>query len=74
MPATSCPAMQRMSAGRGIMHSEFNPNAGQRTASAAGLDHPGPHRVAASYEQRHTTPAKSAEAALVASPDGAEAR
>jgi redox-sensitive bicupin YhaK (pirin superfamily) len=65
--------VQRMSAGRGVMHSEFN-------HEKAGVTHflqiwiePGVTGIAPSYEQKHFGPAeKRGRLRLVGSPDGRE--
>jgi quercetin 2,3-dioxygenase len=65
--------VQRMSAGRGIMHSEFNPNADQRTHLLQIWIIPDRTGGAASYEQTLFPEAeKRGKLRLVASPDGAE--
>jgi hypothetical protein len=65
--------VQRMSAGRGIMHSEFNPNADQRTHLLQIWIIPDRTGGAASYEQTAFPDAeKRGKLRLVASPDGAE--
>ena len=64
--------VQRMSAGRGIMHSEFNPNADQRTHLLQIWIIPDRTGGAASYEQTMFPEAeKRGKLRLVASPDGA---
>jgi hypothetical protein len=64
--------VQRMSAGRGIMHSEFNPNADQRTHLLQIWIIPDRTGGAASYEQTMFDEAeKRGKLRLVASPDGA---
>jgi len=64
--------VQRMSAGRGIMHSEFNPNADQRTHLLQVWIIPDRTGGAASYEQTMFAEAeKRGKLRLVASPDGA---
>ena len=65
--------VQRMSAGRGIMHSEFNPNAGQRTHLLQIWIIPDRTGGSASYEQKaYDASEKRGKLRLVASPDGAE--
>lgn len=65
--------VQRMSAGRGIMHSEFNPNAGQRTHLLQIWIIPDRAGGSASYEQKaYDASEKRGKLRLVASPDGAE--
>lgn len=65
--------VQRMSAGRGIMHSEFNPNAGQRTHLLQVWIIPDRTGGSASYEQKaYDASEKRGKLRLVASPDGAE--
>lgn len=65
--------VQRMSAGTGVRHSEFNPS---RTESVHFLQIwllPQQQGVAPSYEERHFTDAeKRGRLRLIASPDGAE--
>jgi quercetin 2,3-dioxygenase len=64
--------VQRMSAGRGIMHSEFNPRASERTHLLQIWIMPDRSGGSASYEQKNYTPAeKRGRLRLVASPDGA---
>jgi quercetin 2,3-dioxygenase len=64
--------VQRMSAGRGIMHSEFNPNADQRTHLLQIWIIPNRTGGAASYEQKaYDASEKRGKLRLVASPDGA---
>ncbi len=65
--------VQRMSAGRGIMHSEFNPNAGQRTHLLQIWIIPDRSGGSASYEQKaYAESDKRGKLRLVASPDGAD--
>lgn len=65
--------VQRMSAGRGIMHSEFNPNADQRTHLLQIWIIPDRTGGSASYEQKaYDASEKRGKLRLVASPDGAE--
>jgi hypothetical protein len=65
--------VQRMSAGRGIMHSEFNPRASERTHLLQIWIMPDRMGGAASYEQKAYAPGeKRGKLRLVASPDGAE--
>lgn len=65
--------VQRMSAGRGIMHSEFNPNADQRTHLLQIWIIPNRTGGAASYEQKaYDASEKRGKLRLVASPDGAQ--
>lgn len=65
--------VQRMSAGRGIMHSEFNPNADQRTHLLQIWIIPNRTGGSASYEQKAYDPSeKRGKLRLVASPDGAD--
>lgn len=64
--------VQRMSAGRGIMHSEFNPNADQRTHLLQIWIIPDRTGGSASYEQKaYDASEKRGTLRLVASPDGA---
>jgi len=64
--------VQRMSAGRGIMHSEFNPNVGQRTHLLQIWIIPDRTGGSASYEQKaYGASEKRGQLRLVASPDGA---
>lgn len=65
--------VQRMSAGRGIMHSEFNPRAGEQTHLLQIWIMPDRAGGAASYEQKMFSPEeKRGKLRLVASPDGAQ--
>lgn len=65
--------VQRMSAGRGIMHSEFNPNADQRTHLLQIWIIPNRTGGVASYEQKaYDASEKRGKLRLVASPDGAQ--
>jgi quercetin 2,3-dioxygenase len=65
--------VQRMSAGRGIMHSEFNPSATERTHMLQIWIMPNRTGGAASYEQKFYDEAqKRGKLRLVASPDGAD--
>jgi quercetin 2,3-dioxygenase len=65
--------VQRMSAGRGIMHSEFNPRATERTHLLQIWIMPDRTGGTASYEQKTYTPdEKRGRLRLVASPDGAQ--
>jgi quercetin 2,3-dioxygenase len=64
--------VQRMSAGRGIMHSEFNPRAGERTHLLQIWIMPDRTGGSASYEQKnYSAEEKRGALRLVASPDGA---
>jgi len=64
--------MQRMSAGRGVSHSEFNPS---QTAAVHFLQiwiEPAVRGIAPEYEQRHVSAAaRRGRLRLIASPDGA---
>ncbi len=64
--------VQRMSAGRGIMHSEFNPRANERTHLLQIWIIPDRTGGSASYEQKaYSAEEKRGKLRLVASPDGA---
>jgi hypothetical protein len=65
--------VQRMSAGSGVMHSEFNHAAGQTTHFLQIWIEPNVRGIAPSYEQKTIAPAEKRGALrLVASPDGAQ--
>lgn len=65
--------VQRMSAGRGVQHSEFNHAKGQATHFLQIWLIPNERGIAPSYEQKHfDAQAKRGKLALVASPDGRE--
>jgi len=63
--------VQRMSAGKGILHSEFNPSRDEETHLLQIWLHPATPGGKASYEQRQLfTPAAAGQLFVVASPDG----
>lgn len=65
--------VQRMSAGRGIMHSEFNPSATERTHLLQIWIMPDRAGGSASYEQKfYAAEEKRGKLRQVASPDGAQ--
>lgn len=65
--------VQRMSAGTGVTHSEFNPSATQAVHFLQIWIKPEATRLAPGYEQKHFTPAdKRGRLRLIASPDGAD--
>jgi redox-sensitive bicupin YhaK (pirin superfamily) len=65
--------VQRMSAGSGVMHSEFNHAAGQTTHFLQIWIEPNVRGIAPGYEQKTIGPAEKRGALrLVASPDGAQ--
>jgi quercetin 2,3-dioxygenase len=65
--------VQRMSAGRGIMHSEFNPSATERTHLLQIWIMPNRTGGSASYEQKfYAEDEKRGKLRQVASPDGAQ--
>ena len=64
--------VQRMSAGTGVTHSEFNPSAAQPVHFLQIWINPEALRLAPGYEQRHFSAAdKRGRLRLIASPDGA---
>jgi quercetin 2,3-dioxygenase len=64
--------VQRMSAGNGVQHSEFNHAQGQETHFLQIWIEPNVRGIPASYEQKtFTAPEKQGQLRLVASPDGA---
>ena len=65
--------VQRMSAGRGVMHSEFNPSNDKQVHFLQIWIQPNRRGVAPSYEQKRFEPAeKRGRLRLIASPDGAD--
>lgn len=65
--------VQRMSAGRGVQHSEFNHEKGAQTHFLQIWIEPDVRGVAPEYEQKHIPDAeKRGRLRLIASPDGAE--
>lgn len=65
--------VQRMSAGRGVMHSEFNHKADETTHFLQMRIEPNVRGIAPGYEQKSFSDAeKRGQLRLVASPDGAE--
>jgi redox-sensitive bicupin YhaK (pirin superfamily) len=65
--------VQRMSAGRGVMHSEFNPSPEKPAHFLQIWIVPDQRGVAPSYEQKHFAPEeKRGRLRLIASPDGAD--
>lgn len=66
--------VQRMSAGRGVQHSEFNPSRDKPVHFLQIWIQPDQRGLAPSYEQKHFAPAeKRGRLRLIASPDGADA-
>ncbi|VCU71203.1 Quercetin 2,3-dioxygenase [Pigmentiphaga humi] len=65
--------VQRMSAGTGVMHSEFNPDAASATHLLQIWIEPNRKNVEPSYEERNFSEAdKRGRLRLIASPDGAQ--
>ena len=65
--------VQRMSAGTGVQHSEFNPSATQQVHLLQVWIIPSAERLAPGYEQKHFTSAdKRGRLRLIASPAGAD--
>ncbi|HYL71738.1 MAG TPA: pirin family protein [Candidatus Dormibacteraeota bacterium] len=65
--------VQRMSAGTGVIHSEFNPSAHQEVHLLQIWIHPQAQRLAPGYEQKHFSDAdKRGRLRLIASHDGAD--
>ena len=65
--------VQRMSAGRGVMHSEFNPSRERPVHFLQIWIEPNVRGAAASYEQKHfDAAARRGRLRLIASPDGRE--
>jgi quercetin 2,3-dioxygenase len=65
--------VQRMSAGRGVQHSEFNHSQAQPVHFLQIWIQPNVHSIAPEYEQKHfNTEEKRGRLRLVASPDGAD--
>ncbi|GIZ51282.1 pirin family protein [Noviherbaspirillum aridicola] len=65
--------VQRMSAGRGVMHSEFNHSSDRSTHFLQIWIEPNVHGITPSYEEKRFEPAeKRGRLRLIASPDGAE--
>ncbi len=65
--------VQRMSAGTGVFHSEYNPSQSERVHFLQIWVEPGELGIAPSYEQKHFTAAdKRGRLRLVASPDGTD--
>jgi redox-sensitive bicupin YhaK (pirin superfamily) len=65
--------VQRMSAGRGVMHSEFNPSATDPVHLLQIWIEPSVRGVTPSYEEKNfPPPARRGRLQLVASPDGAD--
>jgi redox-sensitive bicupin YhaK (pirin superfamily) len=63
--------VQRMSAGKGILHSEFNPSADELVHLLQIWIEPNVRGIPPSYEQRHVAPAeKRGRLRLIASADG----
>ncbi|HEY1329675.1 MAG TPA: pirin family protein [Casimicrobiaceae bacterium] len=63
--------VQRMSAGRGVLHSEFNPSADRPVHFLQIWIEPGAKGIRPSYEQKRIdAAAKRGRLALIASPDG----
>ena len=66
-------SVQRMSAGTGVRHSEFNPSAGEIVHFLQIWIEPGQRGIAPGYEEKHFDAAsKRGRLRLIASPDGRE--
>jgi redox-sensitive bicupin YhaK (pirin superfamily) len=66
--------VQRMSAGRGVLHSEFNPSSTDRVHFLQIWIEPAQRGIAPSYEQNHVVmDAKRGRLALIAGPEGSGA-
>ena len=66
--------VQRMSAGRGVQHSEYNPSRTERVHFLQIWIEPAARGIAPSYEQANVPPeAKRARLALIAGPEGSGA-
>jgi redox-sensitive bicupin YhaK (pirin superfamily) len=65
--------VQRMSAGRGVQHSEYNPSRAEATHFLQIWIEPNVKSIAPSYEQTHfAADAKRGRLHMIASPDGAD--
>ena len=68
-------SVQRMSAGQGVTHSEFNPSRDESVHFLQIWIEPNVQGVSPSYEEKQFGPAeKKGQLRLIASPDGARAR
>ena len=65
--------VQRMSAGKGVLHSEYNPSRAEGVHFLQIWIEPNVHGIPPSYEEKHFDPAsKRGQLRLIASPDGHE--
>ncbi|OWW21357.1 pirin family protein [Noviherbaspirillum denitrificans] len=65
--------VQRMSAGTGVLHSEYNPSKTEPVHFLQIWIQPNVQNIAPSYEEKHfDTPSKTGQLRLIVSPDGRE--